>query len=308
MAKLTELKHYFNKDTDPTTNLSEAVAKVHKANSRADNPDDLAIINRRIDTGSSMPIPKTAVAAVERVGLMPVPKKQKIPKKLKVVKKDKLLELWDKDNGEFTGQVAPSSIEYQYKRFVDEYLIDFDHVRAAMACGLACEIKTAKRDRDLLRTRLAPVISARTRTLAGRCGIYAEDVLKEINHIAKSNMAVYEPFLTGKCSLTDLPYAAQVAIKEVKVKAIFTGKGEEKEYIGDEVTIKLYNKLDALKVIGGDLGVINTRTEDNSVQANRAPVIVLYGDVENVQILNTEGMSGMAKKQEEFIEAEVVNY
>ena len=132
-------------------------------------------------------------------------------------------------------------------------------------------------------------------------------LFRSIKHIAKSNMAVYEPFLTGRCSLTDLPYAAQVAIKEVKVKAIFTGNGEEREYIGDEVTIKLYNKLDALKVIGGDLGVVNTRTEDNSVQASRAPQIILYGDVENVQILNTEGMSGMAKK-EEFIEAEVVNY
>jgi len=308
MAKLTELKHYFNKLMDPHSGLSAAVKKVHQANSRADNPDDLAITNRRIDTGSTMPIPKTAIAAVERVGLMPLPNptNKKTPKKA-IVKKDKLLELWDKDNGEFTGQVAPSSIEYRYKRFVDEYLIDYDHVRAAMACGLACELKTAKRDGDHLRTRLAPVIAARTRTLAGRCGIYAEDVLKEINHIAKSNMAVYEPFLTGRCSLTDLPYAAQVAIKEVKVKAIFTGKGEEREYIGDEVTIKLYNKLDALKVIGGDLGVINTRTEDNSVQADRAPTIVLYGDIETIQVLNTEGMSGMAKK-EEFIEAEVVNY
>ncbi len=311
MAKLTELRHYFNKLMDPPSGLSAAVAKVHQANSRADNPDDLAIVNRRIDTGSSMPIPKTAIAAVERVGQMPLPKKAiKVPKKA-IVKKDKLLELWDKDNGEFTGQVAPSSIEYQYKRFVDEYLIDFDHVRAAMACGLACEIKTAKRDGDLLRTRLAPVIAARTRTLAGRCGIFAEDVLKEMNHIAKSNMAVYEPFLTGRCGLTDLPYAAQVAIKEVKVKAIYTGKGDEREYIGDEVTIKLYNKLDALKVIGGDLGVINTRTEDNSVKSDRAPVIVLYGDIENVQVLNTEGMSGMVDKgnsKKEFIEAEAVNY
>ena len=309
MAKLTELKHYFNKLMDPPAQLSDAVAKVHQANSRADNPDDLVIINRRIDTGSTMPIPKTAIAAVERVGKMPIPKKAKkakVPKKA-IVKKDELLDLWDKDNGEFTGQVAPSSIEYQYKRFVDEYLIDFDHTRAAMACGLACELSTAKRDGDLLRTRLAPVIAARTRTLAGRCGIFAEDVLKEINHIAKSNMAVYEPFLTGKCGLTDLPYAAQVAIKEVKVKAIYTGKGEEREYIGDEVTIKLYNKLDALKVIGGDLGIVNTRTEDNSVQADRAPTIVLYGDIENVQVLNTEGMSGMADKKE-FIEAEVVNY
>jgi hypothetical protein len=310
MAKLTELKHYFNKLMDPPSGLTAAVAKVHQANSRADNPDDLAITNRRIDTGSAMPIPKTAIAAVERVGLMPIPKKapKKTPKKA-IVQKDKLLELWDKDNGEFTGHVAPSSIEYKYKRFIDEYLIDYDHARAAMACGLACEIATAKRDGDMLRTRLAPVIAARTRTLAGRCGIFAEDVLKEINHIAKSNMAVYEPFLTGKCGLTDLPYAAQVAIKEVKVKAIFTGKGEERDYIGDEVTIKLYNKLDALKVIGGDLGVINVRTEDNSVLANRAPQIILYGDIENVQILNTEGMSGMAKKPpEEFIEAEVVNY
>jgi len=309
MALLKDLKNFYNKDIDPPSGIPAAVAMVHQANTRVGNPDDLAITNRRIDTGAVMPIPKTAIAAVERVGLMPIPKKQKIPKKLKVVKKDKLLELWDKDNGEFTGHVPPSSIEYQYKRFVDEYLIDYDHIRAAMACGLACELKTAKRDGDYLRTRLAPVIAARTRTLAGRCGIFAEDVLKEINHIAKSNMAVYEPFLTGRCSLTDLPYAAQVAIKEVKVKAIFTGKGEERKYIGDEVTIKLYNKLDALKVIGGDLGVINTRTEDNSVQSNRAPVIVLYGDVENVQILNTEGMSGMAKKPpEEFIEAEVVNY
>jgi hypothetical protein len=307
MAKLTVLKDYFNKDIDPASGLSAAVAKVHQANSRADNPDDLAITNRRIDTGSTMPIPKTAIAAVERVGIMPIPKKphKKVPKK-DIVKKDKLLELWDKDNGEFIGHAPPSSIEYQYKRFIDEYLIDYDHIRAAMACGLACEIKTAKRDGDYLRTRLASVIAARTRTLAGRCGIFAEDVLKEMNHIAKSNMAVYEPFLTGKCNLVDLPYAAQVAIKEVKVKAIFTGVGSEREYIGDEVTIKLYNKLDALKVIGGDLGVINTRTEDNSVQSNRAPVIVLYGDVENVQILNTEGMSGMAKKP--FIEAEVVDY
>ena len=308
MAKLKDLKHYFNKDIDPPSGLSAAVAKVHQANSRADNPDDLAITNRRIDTGSSMPIPKTAIEAVERTGSMPIPKKttKKVPKK-DIVKKDKLLKLWDKDNGEFIGHAPPSSIEYRYKRFVDEYLIDYDHVRAAMACGLACELPTAKRDGDHLRTRLAPVIAARTRTLAGRCGIFAEDVLKEINHIAKSNMAVYEPFLTGKCGLLDLPHAAQVAIKEVKVKAIYTGKGDEREYIGDEVTIKLYNKLDALKVIGGDLGVINTRTEDNSVQADRAPQIILYGDIENVQVLNTEGMSGMAKKKE-FVEDVIVNY
>ena len=311
MAILKDLKDYYNKDTDPIEDLPAAVAKVHQANSRSENPDDPAIINRRIDTGPVMPIPRMSVNIIERIeAQMPIPSKTSahVPKNA-IVKRDEILALWDKDNGEFIGQVSPSSVEYRYKRFIDEYLIDFDHARAAMACGLCCEKDTASRDGDKLRTRLASVIAARTSTLAGRCGIYAEDVLKEINHVAASNMAVYEPFLTGKCRLTDLPYEAQVVIKEVKVKAIYTGKGDEREYLGDEITIKLYDKLDALKIIGGHLGIINTKIEDNQVNSSKAPVIVLYGDTESVQILNTEGMSGMGKKlSEEFIEAEVVNY
>jgi len=312
MKILKDLKAFYNKDIDPIEKLPAAVAKVHQVNSRSDNQEDPAITNRRIDTGPVMPIPKTATTIVERVeSQMPLPKIStalSVPKKAKV-KEDKILAMWDKDNGEFIGKVPPSSLEYKYKRFVDEYLIDYDHARAAMACGIACEIKTAKREGNLLRTRLAPVIAARTSTLAGRCGIYAKDVLKEINHIANSNMAVYEPFLTGKCGLTDLPIEAQKAIKEVKVRAIYTGKGDEREYVGDEITIKLYNKLDALKVMGGHLGVINTKTEDNTASSSRAPVIILYGNSTEAQNLNTEGMSGMGKKpSEEFIEAEVVNY
>lgn len=315
MKILKDIKAFYNKDTDLIDDLPEAVVKLHKLHSRSENPNDPALVNRRIDTGAVMPVPRMAADIVERSeALMPVPKKPTstpyCPQK-EIVKRDKILALWNTDDGEFIGQVPPSSVEYRYKRFVDEYLIDFDHVRAAMACGLCCELETAKKDGDMLRVRLASVIAARTSTLAGRCGIYAEHVLKEIKHIASSNMAVYEPFLTGRCRLAELPYKAQVAIKEVKVKAIFTGKGDERDYIGDEITIKLYDKMDALKVIGGHLGVINTKVEDNKASSSKAPVIILYGDTKTVQILNTEGMSGMAQKKkikepEEFIEAEIV--
>lgn len=280
MPRYPELKHFYNGDT---ATIQEAAQKTWEANSRLSPDDPVHEARQSNKVEAVMPLPSaTAVRIVSpenkkhTTAIMPLPSAG--TKQITPAQKDAVLSLWN-DTGEWIGQVPPQSIEYKYKLFIDEYLIDYDHVRAAIAAGFCADRKFAAQEGNHLRTKLAPVIAARTKTLAGRCGVYAENIIKEIDCLANSNMAAYEPVLRGNCHLSDLPVEAQKAVKKITVKALFDGKGLEKDYVGDEIKIELYDKLDALKVLGSHLGVINKESDNGgggAIPGQSSVNIILY--------------------------------
>jgi hypothetical protein len=201
-----------------------------------------------------------------------------------------IIAMWN-DEGEWVGQFSPSSQEYKYKRFVEEYLVDFDVGRAALAAGFTPDgdhVRANTTGKRLCK-QLTKVINARTKTLAGRCGINAETVLTEIKNIAYSNIADLEPYLEGKVRLKDMPRHITAAIKKITVDVLYAGAGTDREAIGEKIKVELYDKVNTLKMLGSHLGVSGTTDGDGQPGGQIvAPIILLFGDSTQAPRLQVE--------------------
>jgi phage terminase small subunit len=279
-------------------NLAEQIALIQQAHTRL-SPTDPANVAATTSGGRTpfdaaqlvaetldLPPQKYTMPIAKPPALTPV-FRQAIEKK----QADAILSMWN-DDGEYVGQVPHTSQEYKYKRFVDEYLVDFNTSRAALAAGFIADgdQKAAVMAGNTLRVRLAPVIAARTKTIAGRCGIRSEAVLAEIRNIAHSNV---QDFLTEDNSivkLRNLPREKLAAVKKITVDAIFAGTGADREQIGEKIKVEFYDKLDALKLLGSHLGVTGKGDDGTpgTPGGNTAPIIILFGDSKQAQRLQVE--------------------
>ena len=202
---------------------------------------------------------------------------------------DPLVSQYWNEAGEFTGQDLDETGEVmQIERFLQEYLIDCNPGRAAIATGLSKSVNmTDARTIGLKYTRaLKRVIRARLSTVAGRCGITAEKVLKELANLAFSNMGSYITEDNSIVNLKALPPDKMAAVSEITVDGRYEGFGEERTQIGEKVKLKLYNKLDALKTLGMLKSIALLGSDQPQTASNQPPVFILFGETTQAQILS----------------------
>jgi phage terminase small subunit len=179
---------------------------------------------------------------------------------------------------------------YKLERFICEYMRDYDATRAALDSGY-CDssegFKVIQAKGSMLRRTLRKQIRLRADNIAHKCGITAEKIMREMGALAFSNIGDYlSPGGYGAVKdLSSLPKEALSCIKEITVDQIMEGRGEDKEYVGDKVKIKLHDKLEALKLLGGHIKAIDIKPDTTvNVQAAPAPVLNIMLDMGALQM------------------------
>jgi phage terminase small subunit len=149
----------------------------------------------------------------------------------------------------------------QEKRFVDEYLIDLDVNRAALAAGYSKTMAATKAYQWVSKGKVKPhvfaAIQKRQQKRAEKLEINADRVLKELALIGFANMQDYmranadgDPVL----DFSQLTREQAAALSEVTVEAFRDGRGEDARDVS-KVKFKLSDKRAALVDIGRHLGM-----------------------------------------------------
>lgn len=152
------------------------------------------------------------------------------------------------------------------RRFVDEYLIDCNGTRAAIAAGYTKRTAAQAAWEVLRNPKVADEVSRRQRLLAQRHSVTIENVISELAKIGFSNAAdFYELDSAGKLrirveALNDPAKAA--AISQVEVSETKEG--------GQVVKFKLFDKRTALGDLSRHLGFAPDRLEV-TVASAKAP-------------------------------------
>jgi len=173
--------------------------------------------------------------------------------------------------GLWIGLYPQEHVAYRLERFIQEYLKDYDAPRAVVACGY-CDGSLGEgvvRARGaLLRRTLRKQIRLRADNIAHQCGITAEKIMREMAGLAFSNIGDYlSPGGFGAVKdISSIPRALLGAIKEISVDQIFEGRGDDKTYTGDRVKLKLHDKMEALKLLGGHIKAIDLKPEPGNGQ------------------------------------------
>lgn len=128
------------------------------------------------------------------------------------------------------------------QRFIDEYMIDFNATRAAIAAGYATKTATDQASKLLSTPEVRDEVNRRKAEACEGLRISAERVLWETAALGFSNIFNYVEVADGELRLKEMPTEMQGAVSGIKV----TKNGVE---------IKLHDKLKALEFLAKYTGL-----------------------------------------------------
>lgn len=150
------------------------------------------------------------------------------------------------------------------KRFVDEYLVDFNGTQAAIRAGYATRSAEVTAAKLLRNAKVQAEISRRQQDLQRRTEVSQDRVVKELARVAFSNatnavqvqprtivgadgkeIVIQAVVLTATAELTD---EERAAISQIKQGA-------------NGIEVKMYDKLRALELLGRHIGMFNDKLE-----------------------------------------------
>ena len=149
--------------------------------------------------------------------------------------------------------------------FVVEYLKDLNATQAAIRAGYSPKTARVIGQENLLKPAIqAAVEAAKTKQLA-RLEIKADDILRELLLVARSDIGHVLDFSGETVKLrkaNEIPEAARRAMQAVKAKKVFEGTGEAAMQV-EVMEFKLWDKLSALEKIGKHLGLFKDEIDVN---------------------------------------------
>ena len=163
------------------------------------------------------------------------------------------------------------------RRFVDEYMIDLDPKRAALAADYSATMAASKAYQWVSNSKVKPhvftEIAKRQAAIAQSHGVTADRIVAELAKLGFSNMADYmraQPAATPT-SISRLSRDQAAALVEVTVEDYTEGRGEDEV---KRVKFRLADKRAALVDLGKHLGMFGKDgqpvgdTTNNIVQIN----------------------------------------
>jgi phage terminase small subunit len=154
--------------------------------------------------------------------------------------------------------VAKDGLTLQQQFFVDEYVVDFNQHRAALAAKYS-PVSAASQSSQLLKN---PKIQKAVREALEHYGIQREvlkqRIINQLANIAFSNIADYGDWDSGSFQMKpskELTRAQTSAIQEIRHYS------SDK---ADTVTFKLCSKEKAIELLGRHLGMFNESQDDDT--------------------------------------------
>jgi phage terminase small subunit len=143
--------------------------------------------------------------------------------------------------------------------FVREYLVDLNATQAAIRAGYSAKNAGKIGPALIGDSRIAAAVQSAMSKRAKRTEITADRVLEEIAAVAFAHMGEYAKWGGEKVTLTDSSEVDPRAVVEVK---------QTVNQFGNNVGIKLHDKLGALEKLGKHLGMF----KDEAVAGGQPPV------------------------------------
>ncbi len=154
---------------------------------------------------------------------------------------------------------APRKLTNKQQIFVREYLIDLNATAAYKRAGYKAggNAAEAAASRLLRNVKVAAAVAAAQAERAERVGLTADEVLRELAVLGRSDVWHYEINDGGRVRLAEgAPPEAIRAVSSIKRKVKHTDTGTEVE-----TEIKLWSKPDALRMAAQHLGLLVDKTE-----------------------------------------------
>jgi phage terminase small subunit len=147
---------------------------------------------------------------------------------------------------------TPRGLPPKQATFVKEYLVDLNATQAAIRAGYSARTAHAQGPRLLGNVGVAAAIASATQARSERTLITADRVLEEIAAIAFAHMGQYAEWGGESVTLKDSQTVDPRAVAEVSQKVTRSG---------NNVGIKLHDKLGALEKLGKHLGMWTDKGE-----------------------------------------------
>lgn len=152
------------------------------------------------------------------------------------------------------------------QRFVEEYLLDLNATQAAIRAGYSARSAHVDGPRMLSHARVADAVARAKAERSARVGLTADRVLEELAAIGFARMPNVAEWghgdqmhLKPSSDLSDHEAAAIAQIVETEKYIKTIGEGEQ--LMSRERSIKLHDKVAALKMLGNHLGLMPEKHE-----------------------------------------------
>jgi phage terminase small subunit len=162
--------------------------------------------------------------------------------------------------------MTPKQLNDKERVFVDEYLVDTDPKRAALAAGYSATMAASKAYQWVSNSKVKPhvyaAIQKALQARSERTKVTVDRVVQELAMIAFADMSTYLTFdragTTVRLDWSKLPEGATRIIQEITQEEHTGGRGHDTGQI-KRTKFKLYSKLDALEKIARHLGMFTEK-------------------------------------------------
>lgn len=163
-------------------------------------------------------------------------------------------------------------------RFVDEYLVDLNATQAAIRAGYSPKTARAQGHRLLTKADVQQAIGEGRKRQQDRLEVKADDILRELLRVARSDIG--EAFFENGSMkpLKDMPEDVRRSIAGVEVDELYAGGGENRVEIGQTRKVKLWNKVQALELLGKHLALWTDKHELTGAGGSALSVTIDLGD------------------------------
>ena len=160
------------------------------------------------------------------------------------------------------------SLTLKEQRLIDEYLIDGNATRAAIAAGYSPNSASVIALETLRKPQVASALAERRLALSQKVQIRQEDVLREAIRLAFSdirNIAEFGEQGVRFFDSNELSEDAARSIAEVtsKTRTVQGRRKDDDGYVEVERKVKMYDKLGALKLVAQMIGALGTPGTQN---------------------------------------------
>ena len=153
-----------------------------------------------------------------------------------------------------SGKLTP-----RQKKFVEEYLIDLNATRAAIAAGYSEKGATVRGSELLTNRNVCAALNKANEERQKRAELSADMVLEELKAIAFSDMRDFAYWNESGVSLKESDSLSDIAAKAVAEVS------ESTNAHGGQLKFKLYDKLSALEKLGKHLKIFEPDKEHGDI-------------------------------------------
>ncbi|MGX0136321.1 terminase small subunit [Cupriavidus metallidurans] len=186
-----------------------------------------------------------------------------------------------KPKGERKKDTAP--LNARRAAFAREYVIDYNATQAAIRAGYSENTAQEQASRLMTNAEVQAAIAKEQKKRVARTEITQDRVLQEVARLAFLDIRkALNPDGTLK-NIMELDDDTAAAIAGLEIFEEFTGKGEERTFVGYTKKIKLADKKGVLELLMRHMGMLNDKLK-------------LQGDAKNPLVLLLEQLQGTAIK------------